>query len=108
MKPTELRIGNWIKRNTQSDGFQIDHHSFWSCERNPENYKPIYLTEDWLEKFGFKTDDIIWVKDEIQIGHYKSGFYLCSGTLLRLSKKIKYVHQLQNLYFALTGKELKL
>jgi len=78
--------------------------------------KPIPLTEEWLFKFGFKTRttenisvqyfigenpitgdwlfDIIWLKGD-EYPFYRNGFF-----------KIKYVHQLQNLYFALTGEEL--
>lgn len=76
------------------------------------NFKPIPLTEEWLLKFKF--------------GLYPWGyvFYINEefGVLIRVSRKpelsfwlevgnglrsyIKYVHQLQNLYFALTGEEL--
>lgn len=54
MKANELRIGNWVKRSTQPDGFQIESHSFVVCERDPSMYEPIPLTEEWLVRFGFK------------------------------------------------------
>lgn len=38
---------------------------------------------------------------------YESGWTYTAGEGLRLSMQILYVHQLQNLYFALTGKELE-
>ncbi|MBE4949931.1 hypothetical protein [Chryseobacterium culicis] len=84
--------------------------------------EPIELTEDWLLKFGFEkhndgsvssqysyglnpvTHDyliyLIWIKDPIRSDLPKYPFYL-NGHF-----EMKTVHQLQNLYFALTGEEL--
>jgi hypothetical protein len=73
-----------------------------------EEIEPIPLTEEWLLKFGFHLDP------------YKN-FELNNININRLNFKLtifedddrydipiktKYVHQLQNLYFALTGEEL--
>jgi hypothetical protein len=73
-----------------------------------EEIEPIPLTEEWLLKFGFHLDS------------YKN-FELNNININRLNFKLtifedddwydipiktKYVHQLQNLYFALTGEEL--
>ena len=106
MKATELRIGNWVKRDGQLDGFQIDSHSFWKCERQPETYNPILLTDQWFKDFGFKQDETkrIWGKDGIMLIRKLRRLPFC---LIGYNNSIcKYVHQLQNLYFALTGKEL--
>ena len=73
--------------------------------------KPIRITEDWLLKFGFEEFK------EYSIGHgYKLnnisiridnfGFHYLYG--IGVNSRLKYIHQLQNLYFALTGKELEL
>ena len=74
---------------------------------------PIPLTEEWLLKFGFKLDMEIFnwnaTIGENEIGDFKLA--------LRYSERIgwffqskctvlKYVHQLQNLYFAICGEEL--
>ena len=85
MKVEELRIGNWIK----------DGHEF----------NPIPLTEEWLLKFGFKKIS--------EIGDYSNGnmtvILAISNKIYTLKRKrINHVHQLQNLYFALTGEELTL
>jgi hypothetical protein len=77
-----------------------------------QDFQPIPLTEEWLLNFGFEyhhdtphpnkvfrklhTEGFI---DLEQIKHY---YYGGSFT----SVECRYVHQLQNLYFALTGKEL--
>ena len=73
----------------------------------------IPLTEEWLVKFGFKIKD-----GRAMIGELEAPFYDYKLDLFTNSdvnniycykdfrKQIKYVHQLQNLYFALTGEEL--
>ena len=81
-----------------------------------ENIEPIPLTEEWLIKFGFEkigynfrkcedhgyglgiTEFIIWFNT------YKKTYSIKAINIL---VEIKTVHRLQNLYFALTGKELQ-
>ncbi len=69
---------------------------------------PIELTKDWLVKFGFKQENGImsYVKEDytdIQIVYETiAKFY----RLYPRTNKIKYVHELQNLFYALTGCEL--
>lgn len=59
--------------------------------------KPIPLTEEWLVKFGFE-------KALDHEGFIKNGLSFFEGFLSNEQKhKLQYVHQLQNLYFALTG-----
>lgn len=80
--------------------------------------KPIPLTEEWLVKFGFKKDEIgvfvnICYKQNLSIGLNLVGdkyciVYLTGSFGMVQPKHIKSVHQLQNLYFALTGEELTL
>lgn len=88
-----------------------------------KNLSPIPLTEEWLLKFGFEKDDLtlglyIKVMLEYNLEIYQNGF---SGTLEKdslwfitikgydnqVTFQKRHVHQLQNLYFALTGEELK-
>ncbi len=71
--------------------------------------EPIPLTEEWLERFGFTFDTVCYYKDEFLIGAFKDGYaWLRFGTLDRECLELTYVHQLQNLYSALTGTELEL
>jgi len=68
-----------------------------------EQINPILLTEEWLLKLGFnkfKNYNDFSRKGVIIHGR-KRGFVLRKSVPV-----IKYVHQLQNLYFALTGEEL--
>ena len=100
---------------------------------NDDQYKPIPLTEDWLKRFGFfkerkrpsryhKNFFSIEFNDSNIVLAYAPfrkdwGFYIeyidspdpkDNKTKYFVSCGIKYVHQLQNLYFALTGEEFKL
>jgi hypothetical protein len=80
--------------------------------------KPVKITEEWLLKFGFdSTEDPEDVYYTIQFDKdAKYVFEICrkKGRDFYYSEingfviQIKYVHQLQNLYWSLTGKELKL
>jgi len=77
-----------------------------------KEFSPIPLTEDWLVRFGFEyfkgnnsyqydsfMGFTIW-------GRLKDGFSVHVQDI-ECGNPIKYVHQLQNLYFALTGEELQ-
>jgi hypothetical protein len=119
MKANELRIGNWVTVYPQisiqqvvdvmCDGINTDK----TIRAHYGLVEPIPLTEEWLLKFGFeiKLDNFNWnaAIGVNEIGDFKLSlrhtddfgwFYKSRCT------PIKYVHQLQNLYFALTGEEL--
>ncbi len=70
--------------------------------------KPIILSEKWLVNFGFKKN-AEWFSNslfEINIEERGAHVRLIMGGISKYLLHIKYVHQLQNLYFALTGEEL--
>ncbi len=90
MEAKDLRIGNWVLFGEAK--MEIDANDFKDCDANGlmhQLYKPIPLTEEWLVKFEQKDLDLFILEIEVN-----------------WNIKIKYVHQLQNLYFALTGEEL--
>jgi hypothetical protein len=130
MKANELRIGNLVmfgNNNTDnieevkavnySDWFN-DGKKYWletnHCEGELlEDFTSISLTEEWLLKFGF-TKSLAVTNFAIQIeagvldltpseivGYhvYIDDNWICT---------IESVHELQNLYFALTGQELNI
>ena len=86
-----------------------------------DDLDPIPITEEWLLRLGFEKNNqsyqvvyTINVEDEYE-QDYTSKLYLgldgqyfigIPYELFRGKSKIQYVHQLQNLYFALTGEEL--
>lgn len=68
------------------------------------NVNAIPLTEEWLRKFGFEKLQETYFNGDFELDITDAGF-LFSETYIKVS--CKYVHQLQNIYFALTGKELE-
>ena len=103
----ELRIGNYIYSELIGDKTYVDveflsiHFQFVKCCGIP-------ITEEWMSNFGFEKTSC----DEMTFTSKNDCFYyrLFEGHIEWNGSKIfiKYIHQLQNLYFALTGEELKL
>jgi len=118
MKSSELRIGNYVYHEPTIDDWEIiqaNPGTMIQCEINPEGFDPIQLTEEWLLKFGFTRhhvdywNDVIFIKNVPNNNEFEWGLYpneIGSGIQVKNRKLLKYVHQLQNLYFALTGEEL--
>ena len=70
----------------------------------------VELNNEWLEKFGFEKYNECFYKIELKRG-YSDGWYLSNENELTKSMsefmiRVKYVHELQNLWFALRGEEL--
>ena len=117
MKANEIRIGNYIADIHSPKGFFQVTEIHKSTVRYGYDYKaryedlvPIPLTEEILMKAGFEKDILIlFYRNSFIIAKTKTrwAFYhngLTSGELAR----IDYVHELQNLIFALTGEEIKI
>lgn len=111
MKATELRIGNWVKLDlvgTQNQVTQILEKGIncGSIGVLYEMVKPIPLTDEWLERFGFDDMDFgLYSIKQIRLEKDYEGFTINIGTYYSI---IRHVNQLQNLYFALTGEELQI
>lgn len=109
MNAKELRIGNLVRDNDNGGVWDLE---LWDYKENTfELYEPIELTEEWLLRLGFERFKGLWTIDNFppcftkfthEIGLYE--FFIGRISIT----KIKYVHQLQNLYFSLTGQELEL
>jgi len=120
----ELRIGNWVM-NSHGTLMQmtLDEFQFMYDESDPAHHpKPVPLTTDWLLDFDWpcdrkaskKTDtDGLWIKNGITI--YQGGWdqdqfnyatYVRGDGEFKGGFSIQFVHQLQNLYTALSGQEL--
>jgi hypothetical protein len=121
MTANELRIGNIIKGIGVNiewvvEGFEGDCIYSGDGWRYLSYFEPIPLTEDWLLRFGFLRD----TKYDFELKVNGVLFYgmcdnsqpintgICILNLPESNINIKHVHQLQNLYFALTGEELTL
>jgi hypothetical protein len=135
MKAKELRIGNLVdvyREDVHYGTIVIESITPYGVNERIGTYyavfnkpmcdellvKPITLTEEWLLKFGFAYDGewLVLTKFEtmfktININTKISKVTISDGCIddyeeIHLTDNIKYVHQLQNLYFALTNEEL--
>lgn len=134
MKAQELRIGSIVYKGKQYgeepvEAYEINQLDLFQGGNTGvadyyREWKPIPLTPEWLEKFGFKfrvygnenTEYDLniggtycylhgWKKKDEKEVKIDFLYYDDDGTN-EVGQVIKYVHQLQNLYFALTGEEL--
>jgi hypothetical protein len=127
IKANELRIGNLfitplhdnpgsvVGIDSTSDSVELQDEGGFE-ETTFASLIPIPLTEEWLLKFGF------WKRDESNVWRCSriiDSNYCIHQTGMKYPFDIridhsnhqyittpKFVHQLQNLYFALTGEEL--
>ena len=103
MKANELRIGNYV--NINGNNIPLTPALFCLIIDNQiAPPKPIPLTEDILLKCGYwklEHKTINFVNTGHSIWRLDGRFYCEKNGV-----KINYLHQLQNLYFALTNQEL--
>ena len=122
IKVNELRIGNYIL----NDGCvctidQLNGKGFTYCglitkqgnqiTAHYDLIKPIPLTEELLLKCGWVRSFIegLFRIESVEIEIIKGKFYpSISVGEYHIGKELKSLHQLQNLYFALTGEELEI
>lgn len=124
MEAKELRLNNLVilKRDfytyKKGDIFAlsnvgVDYLDRWqqmgaSDELKITDVEPIPLTEEWLVKFGFVKGQDGWYSNKTICFNENLVCYFNSTNDVTELNHIKYVHQLQNLYFALTNTELTL
>lgn len=109
MKANELRIGNYVYQlfdKIKVPAVIENFNDLIKIEQNIKDFKPILLTEKWLLKFGFNKEN----KSFTKMGHPRWQLVrnISKNVYYYKGANIEYVHQLQNLYFALIQKELKL
>lgn len=129
MTPNQVRVGNWVNNNEEN--YQITSATIAQLERGDSIANPILLTEEWLIRFGFEKEDkkpssnhsnyfsinIMDYKYSFAYADFREdwGFYHSYTDAIKeednnrfdfISSGIKYVHQLQNLFYALSGNEL--
>ena len=116
MKAIELKCNNYVMLYNNVARIIPNDFVKWSDEKwEMKDFKPIPLTEEWLLKFGFGNGVVkggfSFDKNKLSI-HLKSTSYPNGRTYFNswciLEYAIQYVHQLQNLYFALTNTELEI
>lgn len=104
IKANELRIGNLVLGASRGEFLIVSGNLIEQIERGIVVVGPITLTEEWLVRFGFTLRGNYLSKGNF-IFQKRHNLWIWMGVYL---PEIKHVHQLQNLYFALTGQELKL
>lgn len=116
MDSKDLRIGNYVYDLMETEfvitaigqGVTMQNKGLPIISEGFSRISPIPLTEEWLVKFGWKIGKYqdAYYLDNLEIyskdGEFTVNDHVANCTLCFL----KYVHSLQNLYFALTGKEL--
>jgi len=113
--PQELRIGNIVRLKSKNKDYVIDSGYEIDTGTDSDDFEPIELTEDWLRKLNFVClgKKRNWFDYNLN-GRIVLSISLDGILLINLNGEfsnigsVKYVHQLQNLIFALTGEELKI
>ena len=113
----EVREGNWVKfdnpkiwsKKWDGEKWKVTIDTLLEISSHGDWYSPILLTKEILDKCGFKNSewehktksDCLFVhNDIIHIMDARDKNY-------SFTSPCKYVHQLQNLYYCLTGNELE-
>lgn len=111
MESSHLRIGNYVyvqngkllkqEKGERTQLYKIENVNIQSAYK----YDPIPITEQWLLDFAFLNgiEEMTLCDENICIywRKFESHFEINGEKYFK-----KYIHQLQNLYFALTEKEL--
>ncbi|WP_137905413.1 hypothetical protein [Chryseobacterium sp. 2VB] len=108
--PQELRLGNWININGSPFQIELPDFNLIVNKNGKSTYEPIELNEDWLLKLGYERDKneyCVSGHDRFNVFQSVKGPYIfCDDE--KSIRYVRYVHELQNLFFALTGEELKI
>jgi len=118
MKVEELRIGNlvlWViaKPHMKKVSTVVDLKTCYINDELPHNYEPIPITEEWLVKLGLIKHDPNFYSNkdrDLRLAVVNDCVHCSIGTDESgvLFKIIRYIHELQNLYFCLCEEELTL
>ena len=110
MEANKLRIGNYINIlcGNGIDGreyktYQLTSFDIYKADESEcFDIRPIPLTEEWLFKFSFEKCSCAGYKLSGKVNFHIEKDFTYKGSSIKEMK----VHELQNLYFALTKQEL--
>lgn len=116
LKPEDLRIGNWVMEVLNKEKEVVMYMRVGSLSRDTLiDFEPIPLTPEILEKAGFKLSSEYGLPSyfhallSFDIDFREDGiFVVLHHDIWHELVKIEYVHQLQNLFYVLTGTELEI
>jgi hypothetical protein len=128
MKPEELRIGNYVtwadQDITTSDSVLtvigiVLNDTIWlewewedgtndNTDCGLDSIKPIHITEQWIIDFGFISNAYMdrYEKRDLNFECYKGNGFV--HLWIEKYSHIKYINQLQNLYYLMYNEELQL
>jgi len=114
IKPQDIRTGNlyeyYMEDEKKWEPTRLDWQDIQWCDTDNSYFnklhRPIQIDESWLKRFEFKLyQDETWRKGVLRL--VGSGKYYLETSLSFNQSAIEYVHQLQNLYHAITGTEIE-
>lgn len=120
MKASELRVGNWVSKDGEI--YQATSATITALENGYFDVEPVIISTEWLTKFGF---ELLRKNYSLNVGgelfeyavKYNTEFVIyydnrkqawtLDGTVKPDRTHYIYsIHELQNLHYAMTGKEL--
>ncbi len=115
LKIKDLRIGNYVSGMFEIEKIEGIYLSFVNTDgRNHaplQQIKPIPITEEWLLKLGFEYNSFSLLYSNRKQSEYDIQIIDDTFVIHKYGEEIvtlKYIHELQNLFFALTKNELKI
>jgi hypothetical protein len=116
----DLRIGNFVMETlvsmkSKAIAFTREHYHY-----REDDYTPIDLTEEWLLRFGAMRKGLFYVIKLNQTTHLSfqkavlDGHKVWDASIVQVNDEVnlinyplEFVHELQNLFYALTATEIK-
>jgi hypothetical protein len=120
LQSKDFRQGNFIRFNNKPQRINFKDLEYMEYNQDHKNgigeMYPIEITRRWLEDFGFTPHDLdLFLNISPRISMVFFDGIVSNFSLVQDGKEIcfghgylRYLHELQNLYFALTGEELEL
>lgn len=107
----ELRVGNWLRFKGTYKAFRIRDGADLYNIVHYQTHEPIPLTPEMLSNAGFEiSSDTVWSANncEIELVQGNEGYYVVINREHKCGTPKLYLHELQNVSFALYGEELKI
>ncbi|WP_132055710.1 hypothetical protein [Pseudocnuella soli] len=110
--PQELRLGNWVQKAHNNQNLAMEQVT--QLTYHTDDLQPIPISPEVLEAsgFSFHTYFKVWQRNKAISGtgpemELDRDFWLLDFSHHRVGVEIKTLHQLQNLFYQLKGRELE-
>jgi hypothetical protein len=109
---TDLRPGNYVKifHKGKKKLLKITLDDLFKIQDSALDVFPVNIAGQWLIKFGlsFETSYIHFKLSPIYVIQEKEGWFFMKHAIKINYHPLLYIHQLQNLFYALSGEELEI